>query len=87
MRILAKFLKYGQRALNSYLSKYGRDSGRKDLLTKVISLKTETGTSPLTDKEIYTEIGNLVAAGTGMLSSTRSKYACELISGIQTLPA
>jgi hypothetical protein len=79
MRILTKFLKYGQRALNSYLSKYGRESGRKDLLTKVVSLKTETGAPPLTDKETYTEIGNLVAAGTGTLSLTRRKYAYKFL--------
>lgn len=62
---MTNFLQYGKQALESYLSKHGRESGRKDLLTKVVSLKTETGTSPLTDKETYTEIGNLVSAGTG----------------------
>ncbi|KAK5047410.1 hypothetical protein LTR84_006506 [Exophiala bonariae] len=61
---------YGQEALSSYLSQYGRESGRKDLLTKVVALKTETGTPPLSDRETYTEIGNLVAAGTDTTSMT-----------------
>ena len=58
-------MQYGTNSFNDYVSKYGRDSGRKDLLTKVISVKAETGTAPLTDREIHLEIGNLVFAGTG----------------------
>lgn len=61
--------KFGRKALERYLSTYGRESGRKDLLSKVVCLKSETGEPNLTDLEIYTEIANLVAAGTGNQST------------------
>lgn len=57
---------FGQASFKEYLSTYGRQSGRKDLLSKVVSLKTDTGEPPLTDRETYVEIGNLVFAGSGM---------------------
>lgn len=58
--------KYGAKAFNSYVGQYGRESGRKDLLTKILSVKPETGESQLSDRETSIEIGNLVFAGTGM---------------------
>lgn len=56
---------YGRNAFESYIDHYGRDSGRKDLLTKFITVKSDVGDDPLSDQEIYTEIANLVFAGTG----------------------
>jgi cytochrome P450 len=71
-------LQYGHNAYDDYISSYGRSSGRKDLLTKIISHKTETGEAELSDLESYTEIANLVFAGTGELSSVgRSLMICS----------
>lgn len=51
-------------AFENYVAQHGRDSGRKDLLTKIISPKGRDET--LTDLQVYSEIGNLVFAGTGI---------------------
>ncbi|KEF61168.1 uncharacterized protein A1O9_02733 [Exophiala aquamarina CBS 119918] len=61
---------YGAKAFNSYVGLYGRESGRKDLLTKILSVKAETGESQLGDRETSIEIGNLVFAGTVDTTST-----------------
>lgn len=45
------------------MAQYGRDSGRKDLLTKILVPKSTD--EALTDFDVHTEIGNLVFAGTG----------------------
>lgn len=58
---------YGKNAFYKYVAQYGRDSGRKDLLTKILATKS-TDEAPLTDLQVYTEIANLVFAGTGMNS-------------------
>lgn len=58
-------IQYGKNAYTTYIKSYGRKSGRKDLLTKILS---PGESSPiLTDRETYTEIGNLIFAGTGKL--------------------
>jgi hypothetical protein len=59
--------------LKEYLETNGRDSGRKDLLSKIISNKTDTGDPPLTDLETSMEIGNLVFAGSGKLFNITAK--------------
>lgn len=55
----------GEQAYRRYVQQYGRDSGRRDLLTKILSVKADSGVVPLTDPEVSLEIGNLVFAGTG----------------------
>ncbi|KAH6959580.1 cytochrome P450 [Ilyonectria sp. MPI-CAGE-AT-0026] len=72
-----RIIKYGQTSYEKYISQYGRDSGRKDLLTKILSEKTER-TTPLTDRETYTEIANLVFAGTDTTSTTLTYLFWEL---------
>ena len=59
---------YGDSAFQRYVNQYGRDSGRKDLLTKILSAKTENNEVQLSDRETSVEIGNLVFAGTGKVS-------------------
>ncbi|KAJ9635617.1 hypothetical protein H2204_005791 [Knufia peltigerae] len=54
---------YGVDAFDRYVAQYGRDSGRKDLLTKILVPKSLD--EALTDFDVHTEIGNLVFAGTG----------------------
>ncbi|EXJ67490.1 uncharacterized protein A1O5_09503 [Cladophialophora psammophila CBS 110553] len=65
-----RLIAYGKETFENYISENGRMSGRKDLLTKVVSLKSDTGEAPLTDLEIYTEVSNLILAGTDTTSMT-----------------
>lgn len=65
-------MKYGRQSYEKYIRQYGRNSGRKDLLTKILIGEQEGG--PLTDRETYTEIGNLVFAGTGKLPVSRRRW-------------
>lgn len=51
------------------MKRFGLDSGRKDILTKILSIKE--GIKALSDRETYVEIGNLVFAGTGWCLSNR----------------
>ena len=67
-------LQYGKDSFESYVKEYGRDSGRRDLLTKVLSVKPATGESVLTDRETYMEVSNLVFAGTGRHSRSWSTF-------------
>lgn len=57
---------HGAKSFNNYVEQYGRDSGRKDLLTKILSVKPDSGEAQLSDYAISIEIGNLIFAGTGM---------------------
>lgn len=59
----ADSVQYGVDAFDRYVAQYGRDSGRKDLLTKILVPKSLD--EALTDFDVHTEIGNLVFAGTG----------------------
>lgn len=63
-------LQHGADAFRRYIEQYGRESGRRDLLTKILSAKPDTGVQPLTDLEVSVEIGNLVFAGTGKMRDT-----------------
>lgn len=56
---------YGEGAFRAYVEQYGRASGRRDLLTKILSVKAETGEAQLSDRQTSLEVGNLVFAGTG----------------------
>ncbi|KAJ9609570.1 hypothetical protein H2200_005897 [Cladophialophora chaetospira] len=73
-----RLIGFGHDAFKRYLSTYGRQSGRKDLISKVVSLKSDTGTPPLTDRETFTEIGNLVFAGSDTTSMTLTYMFWEL---------
>ena len=66
-----KFLttyQYGRVRFEEYIAKNGRHPKRKDLLTKILTVDEE-GNAPLTDHETYTELGNLIFAGTGRLKT------------------
>ncbi|KIX06969.1 uncharacterized protein Z518_04945 [Rhinocladiella mackenziei CBS 650.93] len=69
---------YGEKAFRRYIDLYGRDSGRRDLLTKILSVKAETGVAQLSDKETSLEIGNLIFAGTDTTSTTLTFLFWEL---------
>ncbi|KAL6245307.1 hypothetical protein RBB50_008082 [Rhinocladiella similis] len=67
---------YGVDAFDKYVAQYGRDSGRKDLLTKILVPKSTD--EALTDFDVHTEIGNLVFAGTDTTSTTLTYLFWEL---------
>ncbi|KAK5688024.1 hypothetical protein LTS10_000002 [Elasticomyces elasticus] len=64
-RAMQRLADYGENAFHCYVNQYGRDSGRRDLLTKILSVEPEHDTAPLSDHETSVEVGNLVFAGTG----------------------
>ncbi|KAK1818677.1 hypothetical protein LTR12_006862 [Friedmanniomyces endolithicus] len=57
-----RLAQFGNSAFQEYIRRYGRDSKRRDLLTKVL-VPQQKG-KVMTDRETYVEVGNLVAAGT-----------------------
>ena len=70
--LIPTFMQHGKTALTDYTSRYGQDSGRRDLLTKIVSNKTAEE-APMSEPETHIEISNLVFAGTG--KHTR-KFLC-----------
>ncbi|KIX94537.1 uncharacterized protein Z520_09583 [Fonsecaea multimorphosa CBS 102226] len=73
-----RMAEHGTNAFRKYVDQYGRDSGRRDLLTKILSVKPDTGVAPLTDREVSLEVGNLVSAGTDTTSTTLTFLFWEL---------
>ncbi|KAK3075510.1 hypothetical protein LTR53_001127 [Teratosphaeriaceae sp. CCFEE 6253] len=66
-----RIAQFGHGALQGYIQRYGRDSRRKDLLTKIlISKDKDADKAVMTDRETYVEIANLVFAGTDTTSTT-----------------
>ena len=57
---------FGNKAYKDYIKEHGRESNRRDLLTKILT-PGKKGES-MTDRETYVEISNLVFAGTGELT-------------------
>ncbi|KAL6245652.1 hypothetical protein RBB50_007651 [Rhinocladiella similis] len=78
MGAMQRLADYGAAAFQRYIHQYGRDSGRRDLLTKILSAKAETGDSQLSDKETSIEVGNLIFAGTDTTSTTLTFLFWEL---------
>lgn len=64
----------GEQAFQRYIAQYGRESGRRDLLTKILSIKAEDGVAALSDRETSLEIGNLIFAGTGRVMDRCTVY-------------
>ncbi|TKA75502.1 hypothetical protein B0A55_04652 [Friedmanniomyces simplex] len=65
---LQSFLACRERVTQNYIKRYGRESKRGDLLTKILCPQRETDL--MTDRETYMEVGNLVFAGTDTTSIT-----------------
>jgi cytochrome P450 len=63
------------------MKRHGRKSTRKDLLTKLITADDEQ--SPLADREIGMECGNLVFAGTDTTSTTLTYLFWELSQQVE----
>jgi len=60
------FAQYGRKAFYNYIDDHGRQPTRKDLLTKMLTVETESDSTTLSDLQMYAEVGNLVFAGTGI---------------------
>ncbi|RVX72414.1 hypothetical protein B0A52_03602 [Exophiala mesophila] len=75
---IERLAQYGSDAFQLYINQYGRSSGRRDLLTKILSAKAETGEAQLSDRETSIEIGNLIFAGTDTTSTTLTYLFWEL---------
>ncbi|KAK4551890.1 hypothetical protein LTR86_010791 [Recurvomyces mirabilis] len=71
-----RMIDYGHSAYDDYLRRYGKNSGRKDLLTKILSHTSQS--APMTERETYVEISNLVFAGTDTTSTTLTYLFWEL---------
>ncbi|KAJ9620373.1 hypothetical protein H2204_012283 [Knufia peltigerae] len=70
---------YGEYAFNQYIEQHGRNSGRKDLLTKILTTKSNDSTTMMmTDRETCAEVGNMVFAGTDTTSTTLTYLFYEL---------
>ncbi|KAI4129454.1 MAG: hypothetical protein LQ338_002235 [Usnochroma carphineum] len=55
-------MEYGRRSFDEYITRYGRYSGRRDLLTKMVGLENKG--APMTDEEIVDELGSLLVGAT-----------------------
>ncbi|KAL8825033.1 MAG: hypothetical protein Q9170_007954 [Blastenia crenularia] len=53
---------YGRRSFDEYIAMYGRFSGRRDLLTKMVGLENKG--APMNDEEIVDELGSLLVGAT-----------------------
>lgn len=72
-----RLYKYGERALQQYVEKYGRDnSSRNDLLKRVLA--GDKTVKPMTDEEISAEMGSQMIGGTDTTSITLSYTTWEL---------
>ena len=71
-----KIAKYGEEAYFKYIEENGRQSKKRDLLTKIIGANAEggDGQAVLSDKETYLEVGNLLFAGTGTYAAGARKW-------------
>lgn len=79
-----KIRSYGELKFNQYIKENGRQSRRRDLLTKIINAQSETGERPLTDLETYTEVGNLVFAGTGRCTQCFVSFRLMMVDTTST---
>ncbi|KAL8715282.1 MAG: hypothetical protein Q9220_001240 [cf. Caloplaca sp. 1 TL-2023] len=55
-------MEYGRRSFAKYIDQFGRFSGRRDLLTKMVGLKNMG--APMTDEEIVAELSSLLVGAT-----------------------
>ena len=56
MQLANSAFQYGKDYFENYIKQYGLDSSRRDLLTKVLSVKPSTRELTLTDRETYMEV-------------------------------
>ena len=71
-----RLYEYGKHSFDLYVSKYGRNSQRNDLLKRV--LVGDKTVKPMTDEEICAEVGSQMIGGTDTTSITLTYTAWEL---------
>ncbi|ODQ54352.1 pisatin demethylase [Saitoella complicata NRRL Y-17804] len=76
LRSSQRLYEYGDWAFKQYMDRYGRESKRRDLLTKVI--KGETDSQKLPDRVITSEVGSMTIGGTDTTSITLTYTVWEL---------
>jgi cytochrome P450 len=64
--------------MKDYISRYGRNSDQRSLLTKMLSGDPAAGIEPLTDAEISVEVSNLIFAATDTTGNTITYALYEL---------
>ena len=68
----------GRSSFKAYIERYGRNSGRRDALTKIIHGDKEL--PPLSDEQIALEIGSVLVAGTDTTATVLTYLCWELAS-------
>ena len=71
-----RLYEYGKRSFDVYISKYGRDGKRNDLLKRI--MLGDNTVKPLTDEEICAEVGSQMIGGTDTTSVTLTYTSWEL---------
>lgn len=71
-----RLYEYGKRSFDAYVSKYGRDGKRNDLLKRV--LQGDKTVKSMTDEEICAEVGSQMIGGTDTTSITLTYTSWEL---------
>ena len=71
-----RLYEYGKRSFDAYVSEYGRDGQRNDLLKRV--MQGDKTVKPMTDEEICAEVGSQMIGGTDTTSITLTYTAWEL---------
>ena len=71
-----RLYEYGKRSFDAYVSNYGRDGRRNDLLKRV--MQGDKTVKPMTDGEICAEVGSQMIGGTDTTSVTLTYTSWEL---------
>jgi cytochrome P450 len=69
--------------VTSYEQNWGRNSGRRDLLTKMLNGDPKSGTEPLSDAEIRFEVNGLTFAAVDTTSNVMAYMMYELSLNIE----
>ncbi|KAF2265756.1 cytochrome P450 [Lojkania enalia] len=69
---------YGDQRLRESIEKYGRQSRRRDLLTKLVAGDPEKGTLPLSDQEISYDVSGFIYAATDATAMNMAYLLYEL---------
>ncbi len=69
---------YGEGKFYKYIEQHGRNSGRRDLLTKFMAIKPKDGDTSFTDLAAHREVSNMIFAGTDTTSTTLTYLFWEL---------
>ncbi|KAJ4345624.1 uncharacterized protein N0V89_011758 [Didymosphaeria variabile] len=69
---------YGDARLRDSIARFGRQSRRRDLLTKLITGDSEKGVEPLSDEEISVEVSHFIYAATDTTAAVMTYFLYEM---------